>query len=80
VIVQSDVVMRSTVLVAPTSRSASPSRVRPEIAIDGTATRVLIEQVSAVSTDRLGDFAGRLSPTEITAVDRALRDVFGLMS
>ncbi len=65
VIVQSDAFLpRSVVLVAPTSRSAKPASFRPEIEIDGTSTRVLVEQVGAVDVNRLGILAGHLTPEE----------------
>ena len=55
VVVQSDAFLpRSVVLVAPTSTSAKPASFRPEIEIDGTPTRVLVEQVGAVDVQRLG--------------------------
>lgn len=78
VVVQSDYVQPSTLLVAPTSTSVKWAQYRPEIEIDGTSTRVLIEQTMAVNPQRLGDFAGRLDSQEITAVDEALRLVLAL--
>jgi mRNA interferase MazF len=63
VVVQSDAFLpRSVVLVAPTSTSAKPASFRPEIKIDGIATRGLVEQVGAVDVQRLGALAGRLAP------------------
>ena len=79
VVVQADELLAlSTVLVAPTSRSAPARSFRPLIELDGEATRVLVEQTTAVSTDRLGDAAGRLSAQELRALDEALIVVFGL--
>lgn len=78
VVVQSDHLPLSTLLVAPTSNSARQATFRPEIELDGTVTRVLIEQTTAVDPQRLGDFAGRLSNTELHAVDEALLDVLDL--
>ena len=46
--------------------------------VDGTSTRILIEQTMAVDPQRLGDFAGRLDAHEIAAVDEALRLVLAL--
>ncbi|MGH8774607.1 MAG: type II toxin-antitoxin system PemK/MazF family toxin [Jiangellaceae bacterium] len=80
VVVQSDWMQLSTLLIAPTSASAPPRPFRPVIELGGTATRVLIEQIVAVDPSRLGDFAGRLSPFEMAEVDRALAEVFGLVS
>ena len=79
VIVQSDVFLpRSVVLVAPTSRSAKPASFRPEIDVDGSPTRVLVEQVGAVDVNRLGELNGHLTPEEQWGVDVALLTVFGL--
>jgi mRNA interferase MazF len=79
VIVQADELLAlSTVLVAPTSRSAPPRSFRPTIELAGQLTRVLVEQTTAVSVDRLGDPAGRLIAEELRALDEALVTVFGL--
>ena len=79
VVVQSDAFLpRSIVLVAPTSMNAKPASFRPEIEIEGTPTRVLVEQVGAVDLQRLGDLVGRLSPEELWGVDAALVAVLGL--
>ncbi|MGH2967843.1 MAG: type II toxin-antitoxin system PemK/MazF family toxin [Solirubrobacteraceae bacterium] len=79
VVVQADELLAlSTVLVAPTSRSAPPRSFRPSIDIAGHPTRVLVEQTTAVMPDRLGDSAGRLSARELSDVDAALALVFGL--
>jgi mRNA interferase MazF len=68
----------STVLVSPTSTSARAASFRPAIDVDGTATRVLVEQTAVVDPSRLGDSRGRLDPEELRAVDAALASVFGL--
>lgn len=73
VVVQSDDLPLSTLLVAPTSTSARPTTFRPEIVIDGTATRVLVEQTSAIDPSRLGAFRGRLGFEELERVAAALR-------
>jgi len=79
VVVQSDHPLLSTVLVAPTSTSALPTDFRPRITMDGTTTYVLVEQTAAVNAEtRLGEFAGRLSPSELAVLDRALTLVLGL--
>ncbi len=79
VVVQSSHLPLSTWLVAPTSTGGLPASFRPEIEIDGTMTRILVEQTSAVDPERrLGDLAGRLTSTEMAAVDEALLDVLGL--
>ena len=68
----------STILVAPTSTAARPASFRPEISIDGTATRVLVEQMGAVDVTRLGDLQGGLTAQEHCGVDLALDVVLGL--
>jgi mRNA interferase MazF len=79
VIVQADELLAlSTVLVAPTSRTAPARSFRPRVEVAGEATRVLVEQLTAVSTERLGESAGRLSAPELRAVDEALAVVLGL--
>jgi mRNA interferase MazF len=79
VIVQSDALLRlSTVLIAPTSTSARAASFRPEIDIDGTPTRVLVEQTGAVDTSRLGDHHGHLTAEEQWGVDLALETVLDL--
>lgn len=72
-IVQSDDLMLSTLLVAPTSRSASPTSFRPTILINDEETQVLVEQTSAVAPERLGDFVCRVSHDELTEINNALR-------
>ncbi len=79
VVVQADNLLGlSTILIAPTSTSAHASTFRPLITVRGTATRVLVEQIVATSTQRLGDPAGRLSSSELRDLDDALALVFGL--
>jgi mRNA interferase MazF len=65
--------------VAPTSISAQPAIFRPEIEMDGTRTRVLVDQMRAVDAARLGDFAGRLDAAEAAEVDRAVRLMLGVL-
>ncbi len=79
VVLQADELLAlSTVLVAPTSRSAPLRSFRPEIEIAGQRTRVLVEQTTAVARERLGESAGRLATSELADVDAALALVFGL--
>jgi mRNA-degrading endonuclease toxin of MazEF toxin-antitoxin module len=40
--------------------------------------RVLVEQITAVSSERLGASVGRLSAEELSSLDTALALVFGL--
>jgi mRNA interferase MazF len=79
VIVQSDALMRlSTVLIAPTSTAARDASFRPEIEINGSTTRVLVEQTGAVDVSRLGDHQGHLTVEEQWGVDLALETVLDL--
>src|SRR5919201_3375774 len=79
VLVQADEFLDlSTTLVAPTSTSARPASFRPSVNLDGTATRVLVEQTTVVDPQRLGPSAGRLDTAELNAVDDALALVLGL--
>lgn len=79
VVVQADAMLpRSVVLVAPTSRSARPASFRPEISLEGAATRVLVEQVGAVDAGRLGGLEGHVTAEELWGIDEALLTVLGL--
>lgn len=78
VIVQSDDLILSTVLVAPTSASSLARLFRPTITIGDESTQVLVEQTSAVAPERLGEFVGQLSVDELAEVDQALRLVLEL--
>ena len=79
VAIQSDGILLSTLIVAPTSTSAQAAIFRPEIEMDGTRTRVLVDQMRAVDASRLGDLAGRLDATETGEVDRAVRLMLGIL-
>lgn len=79
VVVQSDDLPLSTWVIAPTSTRRRPASFRPEIQINGTKTRVMVEQLTVVDPQtRLGDFAGRLNSAEIRAIDLSLRAVLAL--
>ena len=79
VIVQAgDLLSLSTVIVAPTSASAQPASFRPEVTVARTRTRVLIDQLSAVDSTRLGRSVGTLSWQELGEVDAAIQSVLGL--
>ena len=79
VVLQADELLpRSVVVVAPTSRSARPASFRPEVKIAGSVTRVLVEQIGAVDVNRLGRRSGHLTAEEMWGVDEALLTVLGL--
>lgn len=79
VAIQSDGILLSTLIVAPTSTSAHAAIFRPEIEMDGTRTRVLVDQMRAVDANRLGGFAGRLDAAATGEVDRAVRLMLGVL-
>jgi mRNA interferase MazF len=79
VVVQAEALLGlSTVLVAPTSRSALAASFRPEVEVGGEATRVMVEQMRALDVSRLDDFADRLDSDEMRDVDEALSLVLAL--
>ncbi|MEP6658770.1 MAG: type II toxin-antitoxin system PemK/MazF family toxin [Acidimicrobiales bacterium] len=79
VVVQADELLpRSVVIVAPTSRQARPASFRPEVTVARAVTRVLVEQLGAVDAERLGKKVGLLTADEMWGVDDALLTVLGL--
>lgn len=79
VVLQSDDLPLSTWLIAPTSTGRRAASFRPEIEINGTKARVIVEQLTVIDPQaRLGEFAGRLDSDEMRAVDVALQTVLGL--
>lgn len=79
VVVQADELLSlSTVLIAPTSRSAAPATFRPLIELSGTPTRILTDQVRALDAQSISSSLGRLSHEELRALDEALALVLGL--
>lgn len=74
VIIQTDALLKlSTVIVAPTSKSAQPASFRPRVIIEKEETHVLIDQLTALDVNRLGRHVGTLALEEIWAVDDAIR-------
>ena len=79
VVVQADeLLVLSTVIVAPTSTRAASATFRPQIELAGEPTRILADQLRAVDASRLGDCGGRLSASELRDLDDALELVLGL--
>jgi len=78
VVIQSDELPLSTLLVAPTSTAARAATFRPEVEISGRSTRVLAEQTAAADPSRLDESVGHLSFDEMRRVDAALRIVMDL--
>lgn len=79
VILQSDALAPlSTVIVAPTSRSAIQTHFRPLILIESESTKVLVEQLVAIDVRRASERVGQVSVEEMWAIDDALSLVVGL--
>ena len=78
VVLQSDFMAVSTVIVAPTSTSAGPADYRPVVVVAGQPTRVLVEQMTALDLQRLGAQLGSLTVDEASQVDEAVLLVLGL--
>ncbi|WP_228266573.1 type II toxin-antitoxin system PemK/MazF family toxin [Ornithinimicrobium ciconiae] len=78
VVVQSDDLPLSTVLLAPTSRSAPPRSFRPLIQVGRERTCVLVEHLRTVDVSRLGRLVGHLDRDDLEAVDDALELVLAL--
>jgi mRNA interferase MazF len=79
VVVQADELLDlSTVLIAPTSRSAAAASFRPTIEVAGTSTRVLTDQIRVVDAQAVKEGLGHLSHGEMAALDDALALVLGL--
>lgn len=79
VVVQADEFLHlSTTIVAPTSTTVRPASFRPMITLNGSDTRVLVEQTTVVDPERLGRSTGRLDAGELRAVDEALALILGL--
>ncbi len=68
----------STVLIAPTSRSAAAASFRPTIEVAGASTRVLTDQIRVVDAQAVKEGLGHLSHGEMAALDDALALVLGL--
>lgn len=78
VVVQSDDLPLSTVLVVPTTSRRSTALHRPEVTVLGTTSALLTEQTRAITRDALGAPVGRLSWDELHELDEALRLVLAL--
>jgi mRNA interferase MazF len=79
VVVQADELLAlSTVLIAPTSRSAAAATFRPTIDLAGTPTRVLADQLRVLDVQAVAGSLGRLAHSELEALDEALALVLGL--
>jgi mRNA interferase MazF len=79
VIVQADELLGlSTVLIAPTSRSAAAASFRPLIEVAHTPTRILTDQLRVCDVQAIAGTLGHLAHGELQALDEALALVLGL--
>ncbi|WBB96272.1 type II toxin-antitoxin system PemK/MazF family toxin [Solwaraspora sp. WMMA2080] len=79
-VVQSDDLNLSTIIVAPTSASTHPYVFRPEVTVRGEPTRLMLDQLRAVDVEKaIGERVGRLSPAEMVEVNRLLRAVLDIL-
>lgn len=78
VILQSEALPLSTVILAPTSTSVTPRLFRPAVEVVGRQTSVLVEQLRAVDARRLGPRVDHLSRADLEAVEDALDLVLAL--
>lgn len=73
VVVQSDDLLLSTVLVTPTSTGSLPMLHRPELTILGERTCLLVEQTRAIARAALGLPVASLSYDDLRRLENALR-------
>lgn len=73
VVVQSDDLLLSTVLVTPTSTGSIGMLHRPEVTILGEQTCLLVEQTRAIAREVLGPPVETLSYDDLRRLDDALR-------
>ncbi|HJP75197.1 MAG TPA: type II toxin-antitoxin system PemK/MazF family toxin [Pseudonocardiaceae bacterium] len=79
VVLQSDTILLSTVVAAPTTTGSWGASFHPEIELRGRSSRILIEQMVCVDPAiRFGRKVGRVSPAEQIDIDRAVKLVLGL--
>ncbi len=79
VILQSNSMLpRSVVIIAPTSQSALDASIRPDIEVQRQPTKVMVEQMKAVSVERPGKKVGRVAAEEQWMIDDALFALLGL--
>lgn len=79
VIVQADdLLVLSTVVICPTSRSAFPASFHPEVTLEGQLTQVLCEMIGAVDARALGEQVGHLTLDEQRSLEEALQLVLDL--
>lgn len=78
VILQADYLPLPTVIVAPTTTSTVGAAFWPAIEVEGQRCFVLIEQLMAVDSSRLGDAVSTVSSDEMAAIEERLCAVLNL--
>ncbi len=78
IILQTNDLPLSTVVIVPTSPQARPTSFRPSIRIQGEATYALTEQITTVDTQRLGKWIGHVTDEEIKATESGIKSVLGM--
>lgn len=79
IVVQSDdAEWLSTILIVPTSTSATPTMFRPSISVRGRKTRAMTDQLTTVDRSRVGRPVGRLSAPELQELDQTVKEILGL--
>jgi mRNA interferase MazF len=78
IVMQSDAVMRSTVVVVPTSTSTIEDDTRVRLVFRGVETFALTEQMAAVDRSRLGEKVGRVDFQTIYEIEKAIRLLLGM--
>lgn len=73
VVVQSDDLHLSTVLVTPTSTASLEMLHRPAVTLLGERTCLLVEHTRAIRVEALGPAVGQLSADDQQRLDEALR-------
>jgi len=78
VVMQSDAVIRSTVVVIPTSTSTIPSDTRVPLTFNGITTYAMTEQMAVVDLRRLGDKVGQVDHQTMSEIETAIRLLLGM--
>ena len=78
IVMQSDAVMRSTVVVVPTSTSTIDDDTRVKLTFSGVETHALTEQMSAIDRGRLGEKVGRVDFDTMQEIETAIRLLLGM--
>lgn len=79
IIVQTNALLKlSTVIVAPTSKSAQSASFRPRVVVEKEHTHVLVDQLTALDVSRLGKQVHSLTLEELWAVDDAIRTMLAV--